>query len=434
MELRTGKIYLTKFITICIILSGVAKPVFSQSVANEVNGNTESIRLFMDCQGCDMTYIREEMPYVNYVRDVTEAQVYLMITRQNTGSGGYNFNLYYSGQEEFAGMTDTLFHTTGPDDTNDIVREGLTNTIAMGLIRYIVKTPVRNSVLVRPASTTRQVSTQVEDKWDSWVFELQTTPRFSIEKSVESYSWNNTVEADRVTEDWKFNFDINQSYSKNIYIRERTDNETHETTVTRTEAVRSSWGFSNLSVMSISDHMSLGLRANASSSTYDNLQLRLRLAPAFEYNLFPYSQSTRKQLRVVYTLGFIYNNYQDTTVYNQISEGLISQSLNIALRVQQRWGSANLSLGGSNYMHDFSKNQLSMSGNISIRVFKGFSLSVNGGASFIRDQITLAKGDVSEEDLYLRLRALQTSYRYNGSVGLSYTFGSIYNNVVNPRL
>jgi hypothetical protein len=31
-------------------------------------------------------------------------------------------------------------------------------------------------------------------------------------------------------------------------------------------------------------------------------------------------------------------------------------------------------------------------------------------------------------------RALQTSYQYNAFVGLSYTFGSIFNSVVNPRL
>jgi hypothetical protein len=33
----------------------------------------------MDCQGCDLNYIREEMPYVNYVREVRDAQVYLFI-------------------------------------------------------------------------------------------------------------------------------------------------------------------------------------------------------------------------------------------------------------------------------------------------------------------------------------------------------------------
>jgi len=39
----------------------------------------------------------------------------------------------------------------------------------------------------------------------------------------------------------------------------------------------------------------------------------------------------------------------------------------------------------------------------------------------------------SLEEILLRRRELETSYYYYFSIGLSYTFGSIYNNVVNPR-
>jgi len=60
--------------------------------AQEINTDTGSlrknaVRLFIDCQRCDMDYIRREIPYVNYVRDVKEAQVYVLETRQSTGSG-----------------------------------------------------------------------------------------------------------------------------------------------------------------------------------------------------------------------------------------------------------------------------------------------------------------------------------------------------------
>ncbi|MDZ7341730.1 MAG: hypothetical protein ONB27_10280 [candidate division KSB1 bacterium] len=37
------------------------------------------------------------------------------------------------------------------------------------------------------------------------------------------------------------------------------------------------------------------------------------------------------------------------------------------------------------------------------------------------------------EEVLLRQRQLETSYNYWTSIGLSYTFGSIYNNIVNPR-
>jgi hypothetical protein len=40
---------------------------------------------------------------------------------------------------------------------------------------------------------------------------------------------------------------------------------------------------------------------------------------------------------------------------------------------------------------------------------------------------------VSLEEVLLQRRQLETGYSYFFSVGLSYTFGSIFTNVVNPR-
>jgi hypothetical protein len=40
---------------------------------------------------------------------------------------------------------------------------------------------------------------------------------------------------------------------------------------------------------------------------------------------------------------------------------------------------------------------------------------------------------LSGTEVLLRLRELATEYSFDFGVGLSYTFGSIYNNVVNPR-
>jgi len=272
----------------------------------------------------------------------------------------------------------------------------------------------------------------LEDKWNYWVFELQTMPRFSMEKSLESFSWTNSASADRVTPDWKLQNSFSQSYSKSVYIRELLDTLDQPFEI-RTEAVRSSWNFNNLTVKSLTDHWSVGFKGNVQSSTYNNLDLKISASPAIEYDIFPYSQSTRKQLRVLYGIGFVYNDYHDSTIYDMMEEHLFQQSLDIALQVQQSWGSANVSVGASNYLHDFTKNKVEIDGRVSLRLFKGFSLNVNGSVAFVHDQIELAKGSVSDEDLYLRLRALESGYQYEGSLGITYTFGSIYNNIVNPR-
>jgi hypothetical protein len=51
----------------------------------------------------------------------------------------------------------------------------------------------------------------------------------------------------------------------------------------------------------------------------------------------------------------------------------------------------------------------------------------------IHDQLALRKGDLSQEDVLLHRKQLSTQYDYFGSIGLRYTFGSIFSNVVNPR-
>ena len=68
-----------------------------------------------------------------------------------------------------------------------------------------------------------------------------------------------------------------------------------------------------------------------------------------------------------------------------------------------------------------------------MRIFKGFSLNAYGSASRIRDQLYLKAGEATDEEILLRRRQLATGYRFRFSMGFSYTFGSIFNNVVNTR-
>jgi hypothetical protein len=68
-----------------------------------------------------------------------------------------------------------------------------------------------------------------------------------------------------------------------------------------------------------------------------------------------------------------------------------------------------------------------------VRIFKGFSVRFNGDIERIRDQIYLAKGEASIDEILLRRRQLATSYSYYLSFGFTYSFGSINNNIVNTR-
>jgi hypothetical protein len=368
-----------------------------------------------------MNFIRDELPYVNYVRDVRAAQLYILETRELTGSGGHKYTFTFVGQQDFEGLNDTLVYSSRPDDSRDYERIWRTQMLKMGLMPYVAKTPLYREVLINP--TDRVEQQVIEDKWDNWVFELQAEPDFEGEEALKELSLRSSVSATKITHDWKLEIDFDHRYTRTKYTFE-------DTLYTNYKSFQ---GLDMLLVKSIGEHWSAGLRANQLTSSFNNTRLGLEVLPSVEYNIFPYSKSTHRQLRFLYGVGNSYRLYNDTTIYNQIEELLWKQQLQIAYQVQEKWGSINVSVEGSNFFHDLTKNRIELSGIINIRILKGLSLRVFGGVARINDQLSLVRGEATEAEILLQLQELETSYNAEGRIGITYTFGSIYNNIVNPR-
>lgn len=377
----------------------------------------DALNVFMEASD----YIRKEIPYINYVRDIKDADVYIIETIQPIGSGGYEWTYFLVGQQAFTGKSDTISFTTAPDETQDGRRQKEIATLKMGLMPYVAKTPL--SKYIRISFTEPLSETISTDKWDSWVFSPSVRAFLIGEKSYKTSYLSSRIEANRITENWKINMEAYFSYSKDRY-------EIDEEIIS---SDRNSSGFESLVVKSISDHWSVGGSLELRTSTYNNLDFKSELMPGIEYDLYPYSESTRRQLRFLYRIGHSYANYTDTTIYDKMEEHLWLQSLDIAYQVVQKWGSIDVNVGYSNYLHDWSKNNLEFGGYISLRIARGLSVNIQGSYSIIHDQLGLVKGEVSTEEVLLRRRELETQFSYYTSIGLSYTFGSIYNNVVNPR-
>lgn len=163
------------------------------------------------------------------------------------------------------------------------------------------------------------------------------------------------------------------------------------------------------------------------------LKIRLNPAPAIEYNVFPYSESTSHQLRFLYRFNYKSVRYREETIYEKTYENLWHQSLAITFEVKKKWGTAGASIVGSHYFHDFQKNRIQLNGELSLRLIKGLNFNIYGIYSRIRDQLSLLRGELSIEEVLLQQKQLATGYTYSMSVGLSYTFGSLKSKVVNPR-
>ena len=128
----------------------------------------DAVRFFLDCDRCDINYIRREIPYVNYVRDVKEAQVYALMTRQQAGNGGREYTFSFEGLLDYAGMNDTLKFTSMPDDTEDQVRSGQLQMLKLGLMRYVARTPLYQEIDISHHG--HLMDEEVKDRWNNWVF------------------------------------------------------------------------------------------------------------------------------------------------------------------------------------------------------------------------------------------------------------------------
>lgn len=406
----------TKYFLILFLLISIRS--FSQATASNADTlRKDALNIYMDASD----YIRKEIPFVNYVRDIRDADVYIISTIQRTGSGGNEFTYFLVGQKSNAGMKDTISFVTSPDNTQDEMRIKEVATLKMGLMRYVARTPLSkymNITFTEPLSPT--VTT---DKWKSWVYRASFNGWLNGQQSYKSTNVFGNISASKITEDWKINIRANYDYGVDKF---DVDNDII-TSENNSKSVNA------LIVKSISNHWSYGGIFNIGSSSYRNAQMLVTFMPGIEYDLFPYTESTRRQLRLLYSIGGSFVNWTDTTIYNKTTETHLLQSISAAYEVVQKWGTIDVSLNYSNYLYDWSKNNLSLNGYLDLRIAKGLSVSFGGGASLIHDQLGLVKGGATTEEVLLRRKELATQFEYFTSFGFTYTFGSIYNNVVNPR-
>jgi hypothetical protein len=405
------------FLGPALVPAGMAQPASGQTASEDLKKNAPSIFLK---SSLDPAYFQKEIAFVNYVQDEAEAQVFIEITSQTTG-GGEEFTISFTGKKEFAGLNDVLKYTADMSKKPEDAKADVAKLLKLGLMRYVTKTPIVGRVSV--AFMDQVKPTAVVDRWKFWVFSLGVDAFIDGEQTYKMAEIFGNFSASRVTEDWKIRLSLSTVSMKNTYSVEDYNY----------ESTYESHSFSGLVVRSISDHWSIGGSVGVSSSTFNNTKLGLSFAPAIEYDLFPYSQSTKKQLRFLYKLSFSPIRYHEETIYYKMKESLWSESLSATLELKQPWGTISTSLQGSHYLHDLKKYRLTLDGEISLRLFKGLNFNISGGGSRIRDQLSLVKGEASWEEVLLQRRQLETGYYYYFSLGLSYTFGSTSSRVVNPR-
>jgi hypothetical protein len=386
-----------------------------------------ALRVFLDCRACDFDYLRREIAYVDYVRDRKDAEVHVLVTTRGTGGGGTEFTFNFIGLGRFAGIDDELKVSTQQTDTGEERRRIYTRVLQLGLIRYVTSTPSFDHLHVVYRGGRDEAARQLlptADPWNFWTFRVRGSGSLNGERSSRSRNLSSSFSANRTTEAWKVATSGNLGFRRNEFTlsdgRVVTDR-SHDHNANA------------LVVKSLGPHWAAAVRGRVASATFLNQDLAARIGGGVEYSVFPYAESSRRELIFQLTTGINHFDYTERTVFGKDRETVGDARFEASLDVRQPWGSSGVSFETAAFLPDPSRYRLAVQGDFNVRLFRGLSVNMDGSWSRINNQLHLRAGSATDEEILLRRRQLATSFRYRFSAGLSYTFGSIFNNVVNTR-
>ena len=409
--------------------------VHAQQPAAATAGDTttDAIKVYLDCrgdsrQGCAPDFFVTDLPYVNWTRDRLFADVQFLVTTIETGSGSYLYTVSALGRGRFDGRADTLVVPTVPNESEDGIRRKLSRGFALLLVPYARTTAAGSRLHVTydaPAAGAKATGAAVRDRWNFFVLQLDLNGFMNTESRQTFANLFSDIRVRRVTEHSALRFGINQSAR---YSRFELDDSTKVSNTNRQGV------FFVRGVKSLSSRASFGFLTNIGYNEFNNTKLVWRAAPVIEYNLFPWSQATSQQVAISYGVGPRYFSWTDTTIFGRKHEWRAQQELVIGSDIRKSWGSVNISTRYASFLPEAKKWNLGVNGQTSLNLVKGLQFNLGGGASLIRDQIFLAARGRTPEQILTQQRALASNYSAFVFTGLSFSFGSIYNNVVNPRL
>ncbi len=386
--------------------------------------NTQkSLKIFLNCEYCDDNHIKQNLTYVEFVRDQNFADVQLLFRSQKAGGGGTSYEIEFIGQRSYSDIQDKISFSSNADHTTNEIRDLIFKHIKIGLVRYWVKNGDQDNIEISLKKKESEAKTEVEDPWNKWVFNLGVSGYKTGEESSNDRGIDLEFSVKQVTAKNKFLLWIGISDDKSTFFYE--DDEI-------VSIYKSKSAFLS-DVISLNNHWSVGFFSEAGESSYSNKEFHISFKPGIEFNIFPYEESSKKGLAFTYKIGGEHFDYVEKTIFNKEKELLWEHSLSLGGSVIQKWGTMSGDISYESYLHDPSLKAFRFHFGTNLRLFKGFSFYISGDYDITDNQINLAAGDLSLEELLLRQQQVKSGYNYSVSMGINYSFGSIYNTIVNPR-
>jgi hypothetical protein len=380
------------------------------------------LKVFLDCAECDVEYQRQNVTFVDYVRDRAVADLHVLVTTQDTGGGGLLWIVTFIGLGPFLNQDRSFSFATGQKATPDDRRRDFGRVFRIGLAGYAASTPVAPQLDVDWRRPPRAMPRA--DRWSSWLFRISGTGNVSGEQSTTTRSHRVSVSGNRTTPDWKINITV----AGNVDRRRFTVGNDR-----RVDSRRDSWTLGSQVVKSLGGHAGAGVRASVARSSFSNTDRLTTVASGVEYDVFPYRDASSRSLTVQYTVGASVYDYRDITIFDKLAERVPHHALNVSLGLRAPWGMAGAHSSLSQHLNQRDRHRLSLSASTDVNLFNGFAVNIAAGFDRFNDLISLRQGSASSEEILLRQRQLPTDHSYSFTVGASYSFGSIFNTIVNPR-
>ena len=383
-------------------------------------GQGSKLKAYLDCR-CDQNFLKQQTSFLEHVRDQNLADIEIFILDLRNSNGTRSFEIKIDGNNEYQEISSSVLVSGYANDTSSTLRDKLLNKLKLALVPFLDK--ANYNIKVDVDSNFDDLSVN-DDKWKSWVFELSGSYNDDKEETRKTNRYELEFEVDKLTQDWRIGMEIKRNESKGKFF----SNDNVYTSSRKTTS------FSGRVVRSVSDHFSAGVFLGAYQNTYENIDFNRYIAPAIEYSFYPYKDVLSKEITLAYRIGVGKRNYIEKTIYGYEKQKLSSQTLSLNVRFRQKWGNISSNLNATQFLNDVTKKRFSLRSDLDLRVYEGLAVRFSGNINLIREQYSLVAVSNSIEELLLEQRQIATDYKTNFSVGISYTFGSIYNSVINTRL
>lgn len=398
----------------------IAMLIIAPSIVFCQETKVEKLKVFLN-GSFDQEFIISSIDYVNFVRDRKVADLHIQVLKNSLSNGSIDIEMkIYKDQEE---CENKIQRNLAIGSSNTEERDLILNMLTLAMLPHIQNEDILKNFSISYTPTVKIDSTPPIDKWKGWVFSSRLSGWVNGSANNSSGNTWTSLRAKRVTETNEYNFYISQNRNFQSF---KVGDEVYSSLV-KGMNVNANY------IDRLSDHWSWGVFAYANSSSFSNIALSYKTSAALEYNIFDYEDYNDKVLRINYYLGVKHNNYIERTIYNKTEEDLLDHSLAVNLSLNKKWGSINTSISANQYLHDKDLFSINLWNSVSWNITNGLSLNYSISASLVQNQIEIAGGEMSTEEILLDNRQRASNYSYWSNVGLSYTFGSIFNNAINPR-